>query len=349
MLHSVMRDALPAALAVYGATAALGMTATLGASADGSQAVGTVVTFTAASPDAPGGNLWYRFRVRRPGGAYQVIRDYGPANTLDWTAVAHDGSYEVEVSVRDLDSGVESSAATVVQFRSRVANGQPVVSPTSNSLVFLYSAPPCARGSRMRVLFQRAGGDVQQTPFEACSGVASMNFYLAGMRAGTDYTAHHVIDTGSSFAEGPAVTFTTGSLPPNLYSDKILIPSAPGSSNPILLGGPLGDSPVANDLDGNVVWYGPAGMTFLTRAVAGGEFWGIVEAQGKDQSQQVVRKFDLVGMTLAETNAARVSEQLRALGKSPITAFHHEARPIADGRVAILAGVERILAGVQGD
>jgi hypothetical protein len=53
-------------------------------------------------------------------------------------------------------------------------------------------------------------------------------------------------------------------------------------------------------------------------------------------------------MTVLETNAARVNEQLAALGKRPITGFHHEARTLPDGRIAALAGVEQILTDVQG-
>ena len=336
--------------AALAASAANGMTVVLTPSASSPAPVGTVVKFSAAVPDAPSPNLWYRFRVRRPGEEYQIIRDYGAANALDWTAATHEGVYEMEVSARDLDTGDESSISSLFQFLSLVpASGQPVVSPTANSLVFLYSAPACAGGARMRVQFQLSDGAVQNTPFQPCTPRLSMNFYLAGLRANSTYTAHHVIDTGSAFVTGPEVTFGTGDLPNNLYTDAIVVPSQnPSSSDSILLGGPLGANPVANDLAGNVLWYGPAGITFLTRVGAGGEFWGIVESPGSDPSQQIVRKFDLTGMTLLETNAARVNEQLKALGKRPITGFHHEARPIAGGRVAVLAGVEQILTDVQG-
>ena len=52
-------------------------------------------------------------------------------------------------------------------------------------------------------------------------------------------------------------------------------------------------------------------------------------------------------MTLLETNAARVNEQLLAMGKRQITAFHHEARPL-EWRLAVLGDVEQILTDVQG-
>ncbi len=51
---------------------------------------------------------------------------------------------------------------------------------------------------------------------------------------------------------------------------------------------------------------------------------------------------------MAETNAARVSEQLVALGRRPINAFHHEARPLPGGGILVLADNEEILTNVQG-
>jgi arylsulfate sulfotransferase len=358
MTHSLRRNLLALLLTIAGTTVARGMTVALTPSVPSPLSVGTLVTFTSAVPDAPGNKLWYQFRVRRQGDDYQIVRDYGPINSLDWTAAKREGIYEVAVSARNLDTGEESSVSLLYQFQSLVTAGQPVVSPTGNSLVFLYSAPGCDAGSRMRVQFQVGSpqsiagvhstiGTGQNTPYQACVPGLSMNFYLAGLLADTTYTAHHVVDNGSAFINGPDVTFTTGDLPPDLYTDTILVPAQNPASDSILLGGPLGASPVANDLSGNVLWYGPSGLTFLARAEAGGEFWGIAEQPG-DTSQQILRKYDLTGMTLRETNAARVNEQLTALGKQTITGFHHEARPIRGGRVAVLAGVEQILTDVQG-
>jgi len=51
---------------------------------------------------------------------------------------------------------------------------------------------------------------------------------------------------------------------------------------------------------------------------------------------------------LAETNAARVNEQLAAMGVHSINGFHHEARKLPDGKYLVLAASERILTDVQG-
>jgi len=339
----------------FSTTLAWGMDVSLNPSPGRVAPLGAPVTFTATASDLPSGqdhaspNLWYRFRVRKLGGEYQIVRDYSPVQTFEWAATKNEGMYEVEVSVRNLDGGGDRSSTTsVVEFQSLIADGKPIVSPTANSLVFIYSAPPCARGSRVSVQFQSVGTPAQRTPYQACTPGLSENFYLAGMLPNTTYTAHQLVDTGSAFVNGADLSFVTGAAPAGLYTDKIVVPrNAISDTNPILLGGPLGASPVANDLAGNVLWYGPPDATFLTRVQAGGEFWGLIEAAG-DPYRQIVRKFDLVGMTLLETNAARVNEQLRALGKRQISGFHHEARPLSGGRVAILAGVERILTDVQG-
>jgi hypothetical protein len=104
--------------------------------------------------------------------------------------------------------------------------------------------------------------------------------------------------------------------------------------------------PFATDSNGNVLWFGPSDLSYMTRPGDDGTFFGLFEAN--DPSKDVVRRFDLVGMTVQETNVARVNEQLAALGKRAISDFHHEVRPLADGRILLLAAVEQILTDVQG-
>jgi hypothetical protein len=147
---------------------------------------------------------------------------------------------------------------------------------------------------------------------------------------------------------GPDTTFTTGDVRAGLYLDTIVQRSPTNGIEPILLGGPLFSTPVAHDLSGNVIWYGPPGDFTTTRAEPGGRFWGITENFSDDPALQTVRKFDLAGTTILETNAARVSEQLRAQGKRAISSFHHEVRTLPDGKIAALAAVEQILTDVQG-
>jgi arylsulfate sulfotransferase len=334
--------------AFVGLTAANGMTVAVSASVSSPAPVATPVTFTAVVSGEPTNNNWYRFSVREGSGSYQVIRDYGPVSTLMWTASDYDGTYEIEVDASNLDTGDMASGSTTFQF-DPIATGGPVISPTANSLIFLYSVPPCAAGREVYVQFTGPDGIRQATPFKDCRPGSTTNFYLAGLKPNTTYTAQHALETHAGFAMGPQLTFSTGSLPTGLYTDTILTPSPAGASNPYLLGSVLGGIPVANDLAGNVVWYGPNFSTWsMTDPEPGGVFWGVVEVTPANPPQELIRKIDLTGMTLLETNAARVNEQLAALGKRQITAFHHEARTLPDGNIAVLGDVEQILTNVQG-
>jgi hypothetical protein len=107
-------------------------------------------------------------------------------------------------------------------------------------------------------------------------------------------------------------------------------------------------TPTATDWRGNVVWFYPGNISFLTRAEPGGFFLGWSQDQSDDPAHQALIEFDLAGITTRETNAARINEQLAAMGKHSITAFHHEARPLSNGNILALASTERILTDVQG-
>jgi arylsulfate sulfotransferase len=334
-------------LAVSVPAHAAAMSATLTSSIPSPIPLGAMTTWTASVSDAASGTLWYRFRARKLGADYRVIRDYGPEASLDWTASEHDGAYEIEVSVKNQETSEHAAASSLVQVQSRVLDGKAAVNPTSHPLVFLYSAPSCRTGERIRVQYQAGDGDARLTPYQSCAAGLSMNFYLAGMYPNAAYTAHQIVDTGSQFVTGPDLSFTTGDAPPDLFTETVVKQPPAAVSNQILLGSSF-NGPVATDLSGNLLWYCPGDISFITRPDPGGYFWGIREDGSLDTSQQIIRKFDLVGMTILETNAARVNEQLASMGRRPIAAFHHEVRTLPDGRIAALADVEQMLTGVQG-
>ena len=241
---------------------------------------------------------WYPTASRQPCGTGSgsknrakttgSIRDFGTSNALDWTASAHEGAYEMEVSARDLDTGDAASDSLPFQFTPVVASGQAVVSPTINSLVFLYSAQSCPVGEQMKVEFTGPDGAVQQTPYQDCNGL-SMNFYLGGIAPATTYAAHYKLEGGLRTITSSETRFTTGDLPEDLYRNTVLVPRTFRASNRILLGSPLNARPVANDLEGKVVWYGPDDISMLTRVEPGGDMWGIVEVPRGVPSQQIVR------------------------------------------------------------
>jgi hypothetical protein len=310
--------------------------------------VGTVVTFWPSVLDANPGTLWYRYRVRDFDSGFRAIRDYGPVVLLDWTASEHEGTYEIEVSVRNRDTGETATASALFEMTSRLEGDAPVISPTAHPLVFLYSAPPCLDGGRMRVEFQSLDGVVQQTPYKPCDPGRSMNFYLAGMRPESPYAVRHTVDAGSDSFAGPQLELTTPEASVPMPEYAVAQPPPGPIVNGILLQGPVAGSVVATDLRGNLLWSYAGGITSFTRAEPGGYFLGVGQDPTADQSYQFVREFDLAGTTIAETNAARVSEQLAALGRRGITAFHHEARRLPDGKLLVLASTEQIMTDVQG-
>lgn len=331
------------------AMSASAMSVTLSPSTASPATTGSIVTWSASVSDAQDGTLWYRYRVRQFGGDYHMIRDFGPVQNLDWAATDHEGTYELEVTVMNRTTGESVTTSQLYQVQSAVTD-TPVVNPTSNPLVFRYSAPPCAAGNRMRVQFQSGTGPVQNTPFKACTGDTSMNFFIAGLQANSSYNAWQIVDTGSAFQNGPVIPFQTrDSGAPSTLPATTVFYNPPNTVAPGLLLGCSLNGPRATDLAGNLVWYiNEPDITYLTSMDANGAFWGIVENSSRNSSYQVIRKIDLTGRTLLETNAARVSDQLVAIGHRPIGAFHHDARTLPDGRIAALASVEQILAGVQG-
>jgi hypothetical protein len=275
-----------------------------------------------------------------------MIRDFGPLSALDWPAY-QDGSYEMEVAARDNHTGDIALASTIVSVNLAAGNG-PVVTPTQNSLVFHYSEPSCLAGQRMRVEFQGPDQLLHATPYKDCKPGSGMNFLLAGMLPQTTYSAQHRIDTGSQSLLGPAVSFTTGKIPAGLAPAIVPGTQQADTLQPVLLTSYNPGRSLAFDLAGNIIWYGPSIPQKLTHMDSGGYMWSVVELLGRPKEEQLIQKFDLTGVVVLETNVARVNEQLTALGKRPISSFHHEARTLPNGRILGLASVEQILTDIQG-
>jgi arylsulfate sulfotransferase len=157
-----------------------------------------------------------------------------------------------------------------------------------------------------------------------------------------------VVFAPGGFTDNPVLAFTSGPISAELPVHRKVSGQSGSTGQKVHLAASLFSRFVATDLDGNAIWYYPDSTLFLTSAQAGGYFFAIHEDLGDDQSRQIMRVFDLTGTTVQETNAARVSEQLVALGKRPINAFHHEARRARNGNILVLASVEQILTDVQG-
>ncbi len=320
---------------------------TLTSSAGPEAPVGAKVTWTVESPNP---ETWYRFRVYRPDGTYRTIRDFGPVNHLDWTAADWEGLYSMEVTAQDRTTGGLSSAWAPVRFVRRVSNEQPVISPTDHPLVMLYSAPECELGWQMRVEHVDPEGLVYRTPFRACRDGLSMNFYIAGLRAGASYRVRHVLrrlNDPSVTESGPEIEMDMPELPERFRNLGTMSWRTRRFNSGVVLHGTLQGDTIGTDPMGRLVWFYPEYLSAFTRANGDGTFLGLVQDGGQDESYQVVREFDVAGYTVAETNAARVNEQLVKMGFHPICSFHHEAIRLRDGRLVVLASSERLLTDVQ--
>jgi hypothetical protein len=261
-----------------------------------------------------------------------------------------EGSYEVEVSARNLDTGDTDVQTSSMVVGSLVTGNTPVITPTANKLVFLYSAPACEAGSTLRVQFTAPDGFKQSTLPMKCTGNTSLNVYIAGLRAKTAYKVQqNVIAASGNITVGPELQLTTGQLDFTPPATRLLSKLAGSAPDGFLLQSNVFSQNVATDLNGNIVWYNPSEIRYLTHAEPGGYFVALYDNWSYDDTEQIIRILDLAGNTIAETNAARVSEQLVAQGRSPITSFHHEARMIGDGRILLLAGAERLMTGVQSE
>ena len=323
------------------------MTVDLQPSQPSPQTLGTPITWSAQVTGENPGALWYRFRARPHDSDFTVIRDFGPLNDLDWTAADREGRYALEVTVRNTVTG--ESVSAINRFEMLPVVGETAtVTALHHPLVFLYSTPACALDGRMRVEFADLEGTTTVTPWKACTAKFTMNFYLAGLRPNAAYTARHVLDSGTTIQRSEPLDFVAGDVAPIFGTYEVVVAPLSNAFG-VVLQSSLVHLTTATDLNGNLIWFYPGDTSFLTRPVGDGTFFGIRQAPEEDVSRQVVRQFDLAGYTIKETNAARVSEQLIAMGLRPITAFHHEARLLPDGKILVLANTEELLTDVQGE
>lgn len=310
--------------------------------------IGDTVIWNAWIEDGAVGPIWYRFRIRYPGEAnFRTVRDFSPQGSLKWIPTREEGTYEIEVTAASRDSGQRSTSIVRYEVMARAVDS-PAISPTANTLVFLYSAPPCAPGSRMSVSHIDEEGLRQTTPAMDCRDGKSMNVYLAGFRAESNYTVQHTVRSADgSVTRGPSLTLKTGALG---FTPAPTRPRQTGGAGKqaVLVQNRLFEYSVATDAAGNVIWYVSENFQYLTRFEAGGYFFALIEDEHAPDYGQLLRQLDLAGNTILETNAARVSDQLNAMGMNGITSFHHEARRLPNGDILVLAASERLLTGIQG-
>ncbi len=319
--------------------------------------VGAPVTWTATDTNQ-GATPVYQFSVASNGGPSQVVRDFSTSNSFVWDPM-QEGNYQIQVIVKDSYSASNSTGdSTSMSYTadSRVGGTGAVISPTSNPLVALYSAPPTtdSSASSMYVQYSPDGTNWLSTSPQLIVPGQSTNFLVAGLLPNTTYFMRQVLDDG---ATSDPLTFTTGSLPTSLKFPTFTVKQGPTSATDLTqdmvyhVGMNTSSGVVdltATDLAGNIDWYydplansfagyGPTLLPGGTVLMMGGNTIG--GAGGAD----TLREIDLAGDPLRETNINAVNAQLAAMGDDPIFNFSHDAIRLSNGDTAVLAGTQRVI------
>lgn len=356
------------------------------------QPLGTPVTWTATASANGSDQITFQFSTGIGSGlAINVDFNAGTysngiwtSQPFTWATIQSEGTYQVQAVAKDFKANQSATKTVLYTLTSLVTGNSAVVNPTANSLVALFSAPPCPVGSQMQIVFHGPGEAPEgASDWKACTGVKSMNFYVAGMYGRTSYNINYQVKTGGVITPGPSpLVFTTGPLPSDVsfprftvitpvsalsdHGQRVMVHSLAtiGPSNKFV--------PLATDLSGNFLWYydNPSAQPLLTRPLMNetmltiqfGTAW-----QSLSIKQQLIRVIDLAGNIQKETNTGIIQNQLVALGAAdagPCTvisqpapvgsaclgAFHHEVMQMTNGNLVAFADIEKIFqAGTQGD
>lgn len=358
------------------------------------QKLGTVVTFTATAVDGTQNAVTFQFNVAFNNGAFVTVRNYNigthtptgwQSQPFTWSQIQTEGTYTIQVVARDFHTGETARASLPFTLTSAVSGGSLTLLPTQNTLVALAAIPACPTGSSVRVVFRRlASQNSTRTPFVPCHGTTSSNVYLGGMYANATYSAIYQVKTGSALVTGPSTAvFTTGQVPSNVPLPEQDVVQAPTSdsytTDDMILHDYINASPstlvqpLATDLAGNPMWYYETNdwATLLTRPLPGGYFFtleaGTDWATRTSQILQVVRRVDLTGNIIQESNVGLMQQQLLNMGATDLqscanipipapvgsaclTSLSHDAILLPNGNIAVIGAMEKIFPpGTQGD
>ena len=317
------------------------------------QLVGEPITWTAAVADAQPG-LVYQFSVGEEGGPMHVVRDYSPSNSFSWTPM-QEGVYRIKATVKvGYDAVTTESDLEIDRVDSRVTGSAPVVTPTANPLVALYSVPPGPEGTvHVELALAGANPSWQSTNDLPSEPGKSTNFFVAGMLPDHTYEMRDVFSDGTTSSP---VLFTTGSIPPALKLPTFTAVQPPGPGSDLSEGLVYHEirGPVATDLQGRVVWYFDSRQSNLVPGsfgISAPQPGGTILGFGSDQyaipnslgllPKNVLREIDLAGDTVRETNLDVVNAQLKAMGHEQIYGFYHEVNHLPDGSTVALGITER--------
>jgi hypothetical protein len=325
------------------------------------QPVGTPIGFAPRIENPGKGMLVARYSVSVNGGRFRIVRDFSQQADFAWAPELVEQTATIRVTVRNNETKATAQDELPFRIVSRLKGPVPVVTPTSNPLIALFTAPPCPEGSQFRVAFAAEGEEsINRTPAQPCRGSGSSNVYVAGMRAETAYRLYDEVMADGGVKAGAALPFHTGILDGHFTPVSIAVPRTDGSpvSHPVLIHSAVSRSgnirPLATDLEGRVIWY-LRSEGIVTRVIPGGRF--LVLADGANsvneaRKEQVLSELDLAGNIIRETNIDAVAEQLasrgihsdcRKGGKECVSGFHHEAIRLPNGHTLAIAGIERMI------
>jgi hypothetical protein len=303
------------------------------------QLIGTSIAWTVTATDSNPGPLAFQFNVATPNGQLILAKDFNlgtlssgtwTSPTFTWVPTGIEGTYKVQVVVKDFTSGESASKTGSYQVNPLVTGSAPVVTTTGNPLVALFSAPSCASGSSMRIAFHQQGNTtLSNTNWVKCHPPNTMTFEVAGMYASTTYYMYSQTRTSTGkITKGSTLSFTTGPLPTNLTFPTFTVKVPPGSQadttdsmilmNPDRLGGQPERPNVATDLSGNIMWYYNGSVPqCMTRPIPGGGIQAIETGAAWNPAsgdKQLFQQIDLAGNIVRETNTGAIQQQLLALG-----------------------------------
>ncbi len=168
------------------------------------QAVGTAITWTAIATDSNPNTLAFQYSVAFGVGSFSIVRDFypGTANAGSWTGplftwqdITGEGTYTIKVVAKDFTSLESATTTATFTLKPISTGGSFVVTPTSNALVALASAPACPAGRAIRLTIQKVGSAlVTKTNWESCRPHLTTNIYAAGMYPSN--VLHHQLPSG---------------------------------------------------------------------------------------------------------------------------------------------------------
>src|SRR4051794_23807281 len=123
------------------------------------QPVGVPVSIWPKIDTGEKGMLVYRYSASVDGGPFHILRDFSQEQDFVWSPALHEQQATIRVTVRNNDTKTTAGADLPFRIISRVKGTMPVVVPTANPLVALFSAPPCDEGTQFRVALRHEGSE----------------------------------------------------------------------------------------------------------------------------------------------------------------------------------------------